>query len=309
MGGSPTNAYRTRSLSETVEDSGSREDGVATTVTYIGHATFLIGSGGETIITDPILSDRVGRYFTKRSSPCPIRPEAIQGIIGILISHGHHDHLDYPSLQRLGRTHPIVVPWGIAPLLRVRGFSDVRVSRPWEELSLGGWRITPVPSRHFGGRLPLAFTTGYQGYVLSGPSCIYFAGDSGFDEPMFLEIGRRFSIDLAILPIAGALFPGFRRNHMNSEEALRAFQVLGAKRMIPMHFETFPASFGPADEARRHLHEESARLGTDDLLSVLSPGESLNLESGGGLGGEGLAVKHPITDSEPASTASPRQLE
>ena len=249
-----------------------------TKVTYLGHASLLIESGGETILTDPVFSDRLGRIFTRRTHRSPFRPEELRGIAGVLISHGHHDHLDYQSLKRVGRTHPIVVPWGLATPMRVRGFTDVRVTRPWEELQLGSWRITVVPSRHFGGRLPFLYTSGHQGYVLSGPTSIYFAGDTGLDEPMFREIGRRFTLDLAVLPIAGAVFPWFRRNHMNARDALLAFRALGAGRMLPMHYETFPASFESVGEPRRRLVEETDLLGLEELVTILPEGGSLYLK-------------------------------
>lgn len=256
---------------------------VSARLTFVGHATFLIESGGETIVTDPIFGDRVGRFFTKRANPCPIDVAGIRGVTGILISHGHHDHLDYPSLRQLGKARPIVAPWGIATPLRMHGYAQIQTLRPWEETSLGLWHITAVPSRHFGGRLPLVFTTGFQGYVLDGPRCIYFAGDSGLDEAMFLEIGRRFRIDVAVLPIAGALFPRFRRNHMDAPQALRAFQLLQAGRMVPMHFETFHASLGHPDTARRQLIEEAERLDLTSRVSILSPGETLELSAPAGL--------------------------
>jgi L-ascorbate metabolism protein UlaG (beta-lactamase superfamily) len=256
-----------------------KSDSVAPTkVTYLGHASLLFESRGETILTDPVFSERIGRYFTKRASPSVFRPEDLRGAVGILVSHAHHDHLDYPSLERVGRTHPVVVPWGLAAPMRWRGFTDVRVLRPWEELVLGAWKVTAVPSRHFGGRLPFLYTSGHQGYVLSGPSCIYFAGDTGLNESMFREIGRRFPLDLAILPIAGAVFPWFRRNHMNADDALLAFRALGARRMLPMHFETFPASFEPAGAPRRRLLKEADRIEMSERVTILPEGASLYLK-------------------------------
>jgi L-ascorbate metabolism protein UlaG (beta-lactamase superfamily) len=249
-----------------------------TTVTYLGHASLLIEAGGETLVTDPVFSDRLARYFTKRSTRSEFRAESVPGVVGVVISHAHHDHLDYRSLARIGLHHPVVVPWGLAAALRLRGFSDVRVLRPWEGVRLGQWMVTAVPSRHFGGRLPLVYTSGHQGYVFSGPKCIYFAGDTGLDDPMHREIGRRFALDLAILPIAGAVFPWFRRNHMNSDDALEAFRTLGAKRMLPMHYETFPASFEPAGEARRRLVTAADREGITDRVTILPEGGRLCLE-------------------------------
>ncbi|MCI4330896.1 MAG: MBL fold metallo-hydrolase [Thermoplasmata archaeon] len=254
----------------------------STRVTNLGHASLLFEAAGATILTDPVFSDRIARFFTKRSRPSRFRPEEIQGPLAILISHGHHDHLDYPSLGRVGRSHPLVVPWGIAPIARMRGFTNVSTLRPWQELAFGSWRITAVPSRHFGGRLPFLFTSGYQGYVLSGPSCIYFAGDTGFDASIFRAIRERFSLDLAVLPIAGALFPRYRRNHMNVEDAVAAFQELGAKRMLPMHYDTFPASFGATVDAGRLLTEVSARSGAGRLVTILPESASFYLTPGAG---------------------------
>ncbi len=253
------------------------------TVTYLGHAGLVIEADGQRLVTDPIFSNRIGRVFTRRAAASTVRPEDLRGIVGILISHGHHDHLDYPSLKRLGRAAPIVVPWGLAPHLRLHGHADVRTLRPWESVELDQWRVEAVPARHFGGRLPLVHTSGYQGYVVSGPATIYFAGDTGFDAAMFREIARRFRLDLAVLPIAGAVVPWYRRNHMNAVEALEAFRILGASRMLPIHFETFPASFEPADRPRQLLLAEAARLGISDQVTVLSEGERLRTPDGPGV--------------------------
>jgi N-acyl-phosphatidylethanolamine-hydrolysing phospholipase D len=247
----------------------------ATRVTYLGHASLLVETGGSILATDPVYGSRIGGFFTRRAIPSTFRPQELRGVVGILISHAHHDHLDYPSLAALSRSVPIVVPWGVAPPLRWRGHEDVRVLRRWQRTQLGSWAVTAVPSRHFGGRLPMVGTSGHQGYVLEGSVCIYFAGDTGFDPAMFRAIADRFRIDLAILPIAGAVVPWFRRNHMNAAEALSAFQLLRATQMLPMHFETFPASFEPVGQPRRQLMEGSERLGLTASVKLLAPGASL----------------------------------
>jgi L-ascorbate metabolism protein UlaG (beta-lactamase superfamily) len=287
----PRNVYRTLLLPSGMREGGSGGLSSSTRVTYHGHASLAFESGGETLLTDPVYCSRIARFFTKRSQPCEFDPGELRGVVGVLISHAHHDHLDYGSLKRIGRRYPVIVPWGLATSMRWRGFTDVRVIRPWERVTLGAWQVTAVPSRHFGGRLPFVYTSGHLGYVLTGPSCIYFAGDTGYNESMFREIGRRFAIDLAILPIAGALFPWFHRNHMNAHHALLAFRDLGARRLLPMHFETFPASFEPVGLARQQLVEESARLGTDTQLTVLRDGASLYLGAGSSSGSASPPVR------------------
>jgi len=273
-----------------------------TTVTYLGHASLLLESGGEVLVTDPMFGDRVGRFFTKRSSPSQFRPEALRGTVGALISHAHHDHLDYPSLGRLGLDLPVVVPWGLSVPMQLRRFTNVQMLRPWEGRRVGRWQVTAVPSRHFGGRLPMLYTSGHQGYVASRSHGIYFAGDTGLDVPMFQEIGRRFDLDLAILPIAGAVFPWYRRNHMNGVEALVALRALGARRMLPMHFETFPASFEPVGAARQSLLREADRLGMTDRVVLLGEGATLTLEPPG----EGSTRRFVTgTEGRAAAVASP----
>jgi L-ascorbate metabolism protein UlaG (beta-lactamase superfamily) len=249
----------------------------STVVTYFGHATILIQSGGEAILTDPVFCNRIGRFFTKRATPCEFHPETLPRLSAVLISHPHHDPLDFPSLKRLQQTPPLVVPWGLGTTMRWRGFPDVRVTRPWESTRVGAWTVTAVPSRHFGGRLPLVGTSAHLGFVLSGPTCIYFAGDTGFHELLFREIARRFPIDLAILPIAGAVFPWYRRNHMNAEDALKALPILGAEQMLPMHYGTFPASFEAADEPLKQLVRETQRRGWTERIRILRDGESFSL--------------------------------
>ena len=247
-------------------------------MTYVGHGSLLIESTNTNIITDPIFSARVARIFTKRVAPLNFDPGSVRGrLAAVLISHGHADHLDYRSLRALGFGVPIVVPWGLSPWLRWRGFKQIIVLKPGQEWTTGDMRVAAVPARHFGGRIPIPFGSGFLGYVLEGSKSIYFAGDTGFDAAMFREIGRRFALDLALLPIGGYVFPWFRRNHMSSEQALEAFRLLSARRMMPIHFETFPASFEKVDEPRRRLLEAAEQLGLTDSISILRSGEHLVL--------------------------------
>jgi N-acyl-phosphatidylethanolamine-hydrolysing phospholipase D len=258
------------------EGPGARAGGSAG-VTFIGHATLRIDLAGRRLLTDPIFGDRVGRWFTPRLTPLKLPAEEIAGIDGVLISHAHHDHLDFPSLRHVGRDVPVLVPWGVAPLLRARGHRRVTVARPWTPVRWGDVTITPVPARHFGGRLPLVYTAGVLGYVLEGERTIYFAGDTGFRAPLFRAIADRWAIDLAILPIAGYVFPEFRRNHMNASDALAAFRLVGARQMMAIHFEAFHASFEPSGHPRARLRAAVETAGGSDRVVIPYPGDRLAL--------------------------------
>ena len=63
--------------------------------------------------------------------------------------------------------------------------------------------------------------------------------DTGYNPEMFKEIGRRYKIDVAILPIAPGSSQGLgSRIHVNSRGAVQIFNDLRARFMVPMHFST-----------------------------------------------------------------------
>jgi len=260
------------------EDRGRMEGDLARhSVTYIGHASAMYQNERASVVMDPIFSERLATFFSRRLKPLRFDPRQIKNIAGVLVSHGHHDHMDLRSLKMLGKGTPIIVPKGVSVPLRLRRFRDVRVKRPWDQVDLDGFRVSVVPSHHFGGRPPVYFTAGYQGYVIDGGSSVYFAGDTGFDGQMFREIGSRFKIDLAMLPIGAYHPPSFRKHHMSPEDALEAFRLLCAKRMMPIHFETFNMSWEPIDEPRKRLLARAESLGIKDSMVVLESGESTDI--------------------------------
>ncbi len=80
-------------------------------VRYVGHATVVVDLGGVRLLTDPLLRNRVAHL--RRAAK--VDPAALRGVDAVLISHLHYDHLDLPSLQRLGREMPVVAPHGAGP--------------------------------------------------------------------------------------------------------------------------------------------------------------------------------------------------
>ena len=96
-----------------------------------------------------------------------------------------------------------------------------------------------------------------------GEGTSYHAGDTAFSEQTFTAIAERFpAIDWAMLPI-GAYDPEWfmRRQHMNPEDAVRAFRDLGAKLLCAMHWGTFKLTDEPLDEPPQLLEEERAKQG------------------------------------------------
>jgi len=92
-------------------------------ITFLGHATLLIETGGARLITDPVLRSRL---IHLRRHGRPVREDVQRDLDGILVSHLHRDHWDTPSLKLLERWTPIVVPRGAGALAAGAGFTDVR---------------------------------------------------------------------------------------------------------------------------------------------------------------------------------------
>jgi L-ascorbate metabolism protein UlaG (beta-lactamase superfamily) len=142
-----------------------------------------------------------------------------------------------------------------------------------------------VPSQHWSRRgLSDMNATLWGGFIIEGSSArIYHSGDTAYFDG-FREIGQRFGpIDAALLPI-GAYDPAWfmSKQHMNPEEAVRAFGDLGAREFVAMHWGTFRLTDEPLDEPPERLRAEWQRLGLDSARCHIPPvGGSLVLRRPG----------------------------
>jgi N-acyl-phosphatidylethanolamine-hydrolysing phospholipase D len=199
-----------------------------------------------------------------------------------LVSHGHYDHLDLPTLARIAEVHAptFVTPLGHEPLLTRRAIGPVHEMDWWQTWQgPRGLQVTLVPSRHFSARGPFDRNRAlWGGYVLEREGRrIYFAGDSGYG-PHFAEIAERMGpFDLALLPI-GAYAPRWfmRPVHMDPDEAICAHLDLGAPATLAMHWGTFQLTDEPIDEPVRRLGQACATAGISlERFRVLEHGETV----------------------------------
>ncbi|HEY1488099.1 MAG TPA: MBL fold metallo-hydrolase [Micromonosporaceae bacterium] len=216
-------------------------------VTWVGHATYVVQIGGLTILTDPVWSTRIPGV-RPRLAPPGIPLEAIGRIDAVVISHNHYDHLDTPTIRRLDRDTPMLVPGMLGGFFRQRDFRHVIELDWWESVSIGGVEFGFTPTHHWSRRgLYDSCKTLWGGWVFTTPeACVYFAGDTGYGK-WFGEIAAHHPhIDVALLPI-GAYEPNWfmKPVHMNPSEAVRACGDLGARRMATMHWGTFVLSAEP----------------------------------------------------------------
>jgi L-ascorbate metabolism protein UlaG (beta-lactamase superfamily) len=245
-------------------------------ITWLGHSTVLVELDGTRLLTDPVLRDRVAHL--RRTGPADAG--MLFTLDGVLVSHLHYDHLDYPSLERLGRSVPVVVPRGAGRLLRRRRFEQVVEVEPGEEVRLGDLVVRATHADHEGGRGFLGTEVAALGYLIRGSHQIYFAGDTDLFEEMATLAP---DLDVALVPIWGwgpSLGPG----HLDPRRAAEALRLLRPLLAVPIHWGTYaPLGFGrlqtalltdPVTEFRRH----AAELAPEVEVHVLGLGGTLHLD-------------------------------
>jgi L-ascorbate metabolism protein UlaG (beta-lactamase superfamily) len=252
-------------------------------VTFIGHSSFFLQIGARNILVDPVFATRL--VILRRQRRPGLLVEQMPPIDLVLITHAHMDHLNLPSLRRVvraarrlrGRAPEIVIPRGVEDLVAHLGFRRRHTMKWWQQIDLGGLRITMTPCRHWGARMFNDTHRGYGGYVIASPQhSVYHSGDTAYFDG-FTEIGTRLAPQVALLPI-GAYYPDtYRTVHTSPEEAVQAFIETGARWMVPMHYGTFPLGREPMDEPVQRLHAEAHRLGIDAHVRILEEGGTLRL--------------------------------
>jgi L-ascorbate metabolism protein UlaG (beta-lactamase superfamily) len=225
-------------------------------VTWLGHASFLIRLGGTTLLTDPFLGDHaspIPPLGPRRFAPTPLAIEQLPPVDMVLLSHNHYDHLDVPSLMRIGqRWRPVLVTTlGVSAYLDQAWFRECLELDWYQPLEPAGLRITATPAIHFSKRTPFDRNRSlWCGFRIEGPGrAIHFTGDTAIG-PVFDEIARRLGpVDLALVPI-GAYAPRelMAASHCTPEEAVAIGRTLGARRLCAMHWGTIQLTDEPPME-------------------------------------------------------------
>jgi N-acyl-phosphatidylethanolamine-hydrolysing phospholipase D len=260
-----------------------RADSADARITWIGHATMLVQIDGVNVLTDPIWSERASPISfagPRRLNAPGVRFEDLPPIHAVVVSHGHYDHLDRATVERLARTHrPLfLVPLGHKAWFAALGIDDVHELDWWEQRSVRGITITCTPAQHWSARTPWDTNRRlWSSWTIAGQHRrAFFAGDTGYYDG-FREIGDRLGpFDIAAVSIAAYEPPRIMQHtHTTPEQALRLFDAVGARRFVAMHWGTFDLGDEPIDEPPRRLEAEARQRGLPlDRVWILRHGET-----------------------------------
>ncbi len=241
-------------------------------VTWLGHAGFYAQLAGINLLIDPNWALWHGPI--KRVRHPSVWAGDLPPIDLVLITHAHYDHLHLPSLRRIARGQTVIVPKGVGGIVKRVGFGQIIELETWGKTTFKDLSITLTPARHWGARMIHDTHRGFGGYLITAPErTLFHCGDSSMFDG-FQDIGKRAAIDLALMPIGAYQAPSGRPVHMNPEEALDAFAMLGAQNMVPMHHDTFPLGGEPIHEPVERLTRAALERNLQDRVRILHEGES-----------------------------------
>ena len=224
-------------------------------VSWLGHASFLVQGRGLSLLIDPVFSDHCAPLpipGLRRKIPPPCEIHDLPPIDAVLLTHSHYDHLDLPTLRKLGTNTRLFIAEGHAGWLRRAGFPSSKEVRWWETVEIGsGVSLCATPAQHFTARGLLDRDRGHWcGWLLDdGTTRLWHAGDSGYC-PAFREIGKAFGpIAFGMIPI-GAYQPShiMAAMHLDPRSAVRAFLDARCERAMGMHCGTFRLTDEPLGE-------------------------------------------------------------
>jgi len=226
-------------------------------ITWLGHGTFQFKlPSGQVILLDPWTD----------GNPAYPKGHKIDRVDIMCITHGHFDHI-HDAVPLAKQFSPEVIAiFETATWLESKGVKNMHAMNKGGSQQIAGVTFTMTHAVHSCGILDdgkIIYGGEASGYVMrfADHRCLYFAGDTNVVSDMAL-IEQLYHPELAFLPI-GDLFT------MGPAEAAMACRLLRARKVIPMHFGTFPPLTGRPDDLRERIK------GLETEVWPLKPGKTV----------------------------------
>ena len=219
-------------------------------VRFLGHACFELSDGDTTVLIDPFLTGNPKAAISADDAAATT----------ILLTHGHADHLGDTVAIAKRTGAPVVAITELAGELGEEGL-DVRDPNLGGTVRFDWGSVKLVPAWHTS-TTPKGTVNTPAGLVINiGETVVYHLGDTCVFSGMAL-VGKRTPIDVALMCIGG-------HYTMDSADAVDAAELIGAKTVIPCHYDTFPPI-----EADAQAFKSDVESATSSGVVVLDPGQS-----------------------------------
>jgi L-ascorbate metabolism protein UlaG (beta-lactamase superfamily) len=223
-------------------------------ITFLGHACFTLEDSGTTVLIDPFLS---GNPKAARSAD-EVEADAI------LLTHGHQDH--YGDVLDIAKrtSAPVVANTELAGEIS----GDLGDDHEVFDANLGGtvtfdWGWVKLVQAWHTATSPKGTVHAPAGLVINfGGKTVYHVGDTALFSDLQLIGHRAGPIDVALLCIGG-------HYTMDRHDAVTAADFIGAKQVIPCHYDTFPPI-----ETDAEAFKADVERATSSQVVILQPGES-----------------------------------
>ncbi|MBI1371409.1 MAG: MBL fold metallo-hydrolase [Phycisphaera sp.] len=240
---------------ELLDDIRATDTGDGYALWWLGQSGFLVKHRGRFLLFDPYLSDALSKKYATTDKPhvrmteLVIDPARLDFIDVVTSTHNHTDHLDGETLAALRRVNPdmkLIIPEANRAFVAERLGCDT----DWPiglvdgaSAEVAGFTIHAAPAAHEALDTDDQGRHVYLGYVVefgAGDNryAIYHSGDTVLYDGI-VERLRKFDIDVALLPINGALPERRVSGNLWGDEAARLAHDIGARCVVPCHFEMF----------------------------------------------------------------------
>jgi L-ascorbate metabolism protein UlaG (beta-lactamase superfamily) len=256
---------------------------------WLGQSGFLIVHKGRAIILDPYLSDSLTRKYAATDKPHVrmtervVDPAALGelGVIDVITSsHNHTDHLDAETLEPLLRLNPeaklaipaanrdfVIERLGTAVASRLVDLDD------GTSTTVSGVEFHGIAAAHPTIERDQLNRCKFLGYVLRLDGfTIYHSGDTLIHERLVPSLWP-FAIDVALLPINGDRPERRVAGNLDGAQAARLAHDIGARLVIPCHFDLFEFNTASPDEFSAECQQ------IRQPYRVLGNGEGLELSA------------------------------